>query len=293
MPIDGPIPSAILTIAAAATLFTVMFDLGLAIEPGEFRWVARRPGLVLRGLFAVLIAVPALALVVSRAFDLTRAAEIGVVLMAISPGAPVALRRSLDSGGHRSFAPTLQIGVAVLAVVSMPIYIGVLNEYYAGRAVGAPRELARQVFVAQLLPLCLGMLVRLFMPRAAAWVERRLRRLSGVLLIVLLACVLIDIWRPVVEAGWRVVGAIAVTTVLALAVGHLLGGPDPTTRTATAICSAARNAGLALLVAALNAAPPPVIATVVAYVIVSALVAVPYAVWRKRSAPAGVASSST
>ncbi len=284
MPIEGPVPGVVLSVAAAATLFTVMFDLGLALVPGEFRWVVRHPALVLKGLFAVLIAVPVFALVVSQAFGLSRAAEVGVVLMAISPGAPVALRRSLDAGGHRSFAPTLQIAVAVLAVVSMPLFIGALNEYYGARAVSEPLELARQVFVAQLLPLCLGMLVRHLNARAAAWLEPRLRRLGGVLLIVLLLLVLIDIWRPVVGAGWRVAAAIATITALALAVGHLLGGPEPATRTATAICSAARNPGLALLVATLNAASPPIIATVLAYLVFSALVAVPYAIWRRRAA---------
>ena len=38
-----------------------MFDLGLAIVPGEFRWVAQRPGLLLKALFSVLVAVPVLA----------------------------------------------------------------------------------------------------------------------------------------------------------------------------------------------------------------------------------------
>src|SRR6185369_16935938 len=106
---------------------TVMFDLGLAIVPGEFRWVVRRPALLLKGLFSVLIAVPVIALVVTRALDLPRLAEVGIVLMAISPGAPVALRRALDAGGHRSFAPALQIAVAILAVVSMPLSIAALD----------------------------------------------------------------------------------------------------------------------------------------------------------------------
>jgi len=289
MPIDGPIPGSVLTFVAAATLFTVMFDLGLALVPGEFRWVARHPALVLKGLFAVLIAVPVAALVVAQAFGLTRAAEVGIVLMAISPGAPVALRRSLDAGGHSSFAPTLQIAVVVLAVVSMPLFIGALNEYYGAAAVSDPLQLARQVFVAQLLPLSLGMLARHFFPRLAVAFEPRLRRLGGVLLIVLLAVVLIDIWQPVMGAGWRVAAAIATTTALALGMGHLLGGPEPATRTATAICSAARNPGLALLVATLNAASPAIIATVLSYVIVSALVVAPYAIWRARTGSAAIA----
>ena len=39
MPITGPIPAELLTLVAAATVFSVMFDLGLGIVPREFRWV--------------------------------------------------------------------------------------------------------------------------------------------------------------------------------------------------------------------------------------------------------------
>lgn len=284
MALVGPIPEWMLSVAAAATVFTVMFDLGLAIVPGEFRWVVQRPGLMLKGLFSVLVAVPALAWVVASALDLPRAAGVGIVLMAVSPGAPVALRRSLDAGGHRSFAPALQIAVAVLAVLSMPLSIAALNEYYGGRATIDPRELARQVFVAQLLPLGLGMLTRHFLATQAAWLEPKLRRLGTVLLIVLLALALIDIWDEVVGAGPRVTLAIVIATALALAVGHLLGGPQPAARTAMAISSAARNPGLALLVATLNAAPPAITATVLAYFVIAALTVIPYVVWRRRVA---------
>jgi predicted Na+-dependent transporter len=284
MPITGPVPDWLLSAVAAATLFAVMFDLGLAIEPGEFRWVWQRPALVLKSLFAVLVAVPALAWLIARAFDLPRAAEVGIVLMAISPGAPIALRRSLDAGGHRSFAPALQIAVVVLAVFSMPLSIAAFNEYYGGTATVAPRQLARQVFFAQLLPLGLGMLARLLTARGAAWLEPKLRPIGGVLLLVLVVLALIDIWEAVVGAGLRVALAIALVTALGLAVGHALGGPEPATRTATAISSAARNPGLALLVVTLNAASPAITATVLAYFVVAALAILPYVIWRRRVA---------
>ena len=66
----------------------------------------------------IALASTAIAWIIARALDLPRAVEIGIMLMAISPGAPVALRRSLDAGGHRSFAPALQIAVAILAEVT-------------------------------------------------------------------------------------------------------------------------------------------------------------------------------
>ena len=283
MPIDGPVPGWILSIVAAATLFTVMFDLGLTLVPSEFRWVWQRPGLVLKGLFSVLVAVPVIALVVARALDLPRPAEVGIMLMAISPGAPVALRRSLGAGGHHSFAPALQIAVAMLAVVSMPISIAALAEYYGARAVVDPMELARQVFMAQLLPLALGMTMNRFRAANAAWIEPKLRRLGGALLVLLLVLVLIDIWQVVIGAGWRLTLAVVVVTASALAVGHLLGGPEPATRTATAICSAARNPGLALVVVTLNSAPSAITRTVLAYLVIGALTLIPYVAWRRRA----------
>jgi BASS family bile acid:Na+ symporter len=283
MPVTGPVPDWLLSAVAIATIFTIMFDLGLAIVPGEFRSVARQPGLLLKGLFSVLIAVPALAWIVARALDLPRAAEVGIMLMAIAPGAPVALRRSLDAGGHRSYAPALQIAVAALAVVSMPLSIAALNEYYGGSATIEPRHLARQVFTAQLLPLGLGMLVRYLFARQAAWLEPKLGRLGRWLLIALVVLVLLDIWQVVIGAGPRVTIAIVVVTVLAVAAGHLLGGPDPATRTATAISSAIRNPGLALLVATLNAAAPAITAAVLAYFAIAALTLIPYVAWRRRA----------
>jgi len=284
MPVTGVIPEWLLSSVAIVTVFTIMFDLGLALVPGEFRWVGAHPGLMLRSVFSVLVAVPALAWLVARALELPRPAEIGIMLMAISPGAPVALRRSLGAGGHRSFAPALQIAVAALAVISMPLSIAAFNEYYAGNATIDPRHLARQVFIAQLLPLSLGMLIRRLFAMQAAWLEPRLRRAGGILLIVLLVLALIDIWQVVLGAGLRITLGVVLTTMLALTVGHLLGGPEPATRTATAISSAARNPGLALLVATLNAASPAISATVLAYLVIAALTLIPYVIWRQRAA---------
>lgn len=286
MPTDGPVPPWLFSIAAAATLFAVMFDLGIAIVASEFRAVAQRPGSLAKALFAVVLAVPALAWVVCRVLDLPRAAEVGIMLMAVAPGAPVALRRSLGAGGHRAFAPVLQIAVAVLVIATMPLFVAGFAEYYAKEAKIDPRELARQVFFAQLLPLGLGMAVRRLAPAHSARFEPVLHRVAGILLVLLIVLALANIWRPVVTAGFRVTSAIVLVTLLALTVGHVLGGPEPTTRTATAVASSLRNAGLALLVAALNKAQPAVVATVLAYFVISALTVIPYVTWRRIKAAA-------
>jgi BASS family bile acid:Na+ symporter len=283
----GAIPGWLLTALVAATVFTVMFTVGLSIVLGELKWIWQRPAPMVRGLFAVLIAVPALALVISRALELPRFSEIGLVLMAIAPGAPVALRRSLEAGGHHAFAPSLQIAVAVLAVVSMPLSIAALNHLYGGHASISPWDVARQVCVAQLLPLALGMGVRKSGASLAMRIEPRLRQVSAGLLVAVLALVLIDTWRTLLDANPRALAAIALTLGAALADGHWLGGPEPAMRTAVAISSAARNPGLALLVATVNHAPSEVTAVILAYLVVAVFGIVPYIAWRRRAEGSG------
>ena len=127
------------------------------------------------------------------------------------------------------------------------------------------------------------MLLRHYFRVPAERIEPTLRRSGNLLLVVLLALALINIWHEVIGAGIKVAATVALVTLLALALGHLLGGPDQTTRTATAISCAARNPGLALLIVTLNGAPPLVTRAVLAYFVVAAITATPCALWRQRS----------
>ncbi len=279
---QGLVPEWFLSAFALATVFTVMLDIGLGIVPREFLWLFQRPGLILKALVSVLVAVPVIALCVARLLDLPRAAEIGLMVMAIAPGAPVALQRSLASRGHRSFAPGLQVTVALLAVVSMPVSIAALNHVYSGSASVGPLQLARQVFIAQLLPLGIGVLAGRFFPAASAWLKPRLDRVWKVLIGLLAILAIVGFWGALLRAGPMVATAACLTTIGAIAVGHVLGGPDPATRTAVAISSSARNPGLALLVVAVNGAPTGVRFAVLSYILVSAVTILPYVLWRRR-----------
>lgn len=282
---SGMVPEWLVSAFALTTIFTVMLDIGLGVVPGEFLWLWRNPGLMLKSLFAVLIAVPAMAFVLARVAGLPHAAEVGVMVMAISPGAPVALRRSLRAGGHAAFAPGLQVAIATLAVVSMPLSIAALDEVYGASASVSPAQLARQVFIAQLLPLGLGVAARQWWPGSAAWLEPVLRRLCGVLLVAFAGLAVLAFWSALLLAGLRVACAAVLVTLAALAMGHTLGGPEPATRTAVAISSAVRNPGLALLVVAVNGAPAAVKITVLSYMIASGLTVLPYVMWRRRQIP--------
>lgn len=279
---SDPFPPWFLSALAAATVCSIMFGIGLGIAPRDLLTVWRRPGLMLRGLFAVLVAVPVVAWAVCLALDLPRAVAVGIMLMAIAPGAPLALQRSLGAGGHHAFAPGLQISVAALAAVSMPLSVAVINHVYGTHGSLSPLQLMKQVMTLQLLPLGFGVATGRLLPRAGAWLRPRLERLGKLLLALLVVYVAFAFREDLARAGTGMILAMVMTTAGALGLGHALGGPDPGTRTAVAIVSAARNPGLALLAATLNAAPAAVTAVLPVYIFVSAITIIPYAAWRAR-----------
>jgi len=280
----GLIPEWFVSAFAVATVFVVMLDIGLGITPGEFLWVWKRPAIMAKSLFAVLVAAPLVAIVFARALQVPRMAEVGMVVMAIAPGAPIALRRSLAAGASRSFAPGLQVSIALLAVLSMPFSLALLDEVYAAHATVSPWHLLRQVWFAQFLPLAIGVGLGKFLPATAGRIRGLVARVGHLLLFLVALLALVGFWGMIVATGLRVVLAIMLTTLTLLAVGHGLGGPDPATRTAVAISAAARNPGLALLAAALNAAPLGIKATILTYLVVAGLTVTPYAIWRSRYA---------
>jgi len=278
------IPGELLPVLAEATIFAVMLHLGICVDLREYREAWRSPWLMAKALFASLVAVPLVVIVTARAIGLPRQAEVGLVLMSICPSAPLAVWRALGAGADRSFAATLQVTAAILATVTVPLAISLLDEVYAGNAYVEPWRIAQLVFAGQVLPLAIGLGARALWHEKVIAFEPLLRRAAKVMLVALLAVVLIDVWRPVATAGPWVALTILVAALCAAAIGHALGGPAPSTRTALAITCCTRNAGLALLVASANQASDMVIAAIFSYVLVAALAITPYVAWRRRLA---------
>ena len=148
----SPIPLWLILLIAAV-VYGVMFSLGLMIGREQIAAAVQRRGVLAFALFAVLVPVPAAAVLAVRLFDLTGVVAAGILLMAISPGAPVALRRALEAGGGAPFAPALHLAILVLAVLSVPLSLATLSAMYGKSFAVSPLDVARQVFVMQLLPL--------------------------------------------------------------------------------------------------------------------------------------------
>jgi len=267
---------------ATVTVFAVMFTLGLMLGREQLAAALQRRVVLAAVVFAVVVPVPALAVLVVKVFGLEGPTAAGIVLMAISPGAPVALRRALDAGGDRAFAPALHLAIVTLAVVTVPVTVAILDWIFAVDFTVTPWHIGRQVFLAQLLPMALGALVRAARPALAARLEGRLARFGNALLLAVAVMVLADI-RPIIGAvGWTPTIAGVGISMCALALGTAFAWRDADVRPAAAIAAAMRNPGLALVIATVNRAPPNVTASVIGYALGLGATIVAYLQWRKQ-----------
>ena len=279
-----PIPLQWIGLFAAGTVFVVMFALGLMLGREQIAAALERRVVLVAVLFAVIVPIPALAVLFVKLAHPGPAIAAGIILMSISPGAPVALRRALEAGGDRHFAPALHLAIVLLAVLTVPASVVILDWIFAAEFKVTPFDIGRQVFFAQLLPLGLGATLRFWRPALAETLEPRLAKIGNLLLIALGAMALVNLPAIIGVIGWIPSIAGFVMTVVALAFGAAFAGRDAEVRPAAAVAAAMRNPGLALVIATLNRAAPTVSAAIIGYAVGLAVAIIIFLQWRKRVA---------
>lgn len=264
-------------------IFTLMLALGvnLSLDKGFRAW--RRPGPLLRGLLAVVVLVPIAVMLLLLVFDLPPAVATGLALLAAAPGAPLTTKRAQMAGANLPYTWTLQLTLAALAVGITPLTLKIFYALFELETeTVSPLEVARQVAVVQLLPVSLGILLRRFASTVADWIGKPLILLANVLFLLLVVLLVVPSIHILIHFGLLPTLAIVCTAAIALAIGHLVGGPATDQRAALATASIARNIGLALFVASLSHTEELLAPTLVSYMVLGSLVAMPYALWIRR-----------
>ena len=211
-------------------------------------------------------------------FQITQPSRFAIALMALCPSAPLALRRARQGGGDHQLAALVQVAAAIAAIVTVPLLGLAFRQTFgvSGWEV-RPLDVALQVGRVQVLPLLLGLALRHGQPRFAEALESPLHRLANLLLLVLVALVLIKTGPLLLSfagANLPALGQMALLVLATLLVGRLLAaGQAAEHGGTTALVTAMRNPGLALLFASHHGqALPGLKLAILAYVLVTLLV---------------------
>lgn len=275
----------IATFLLQASIFLIVFSLGLRATLSDALSLFRRPGMLARSVLSMNVVMPIFASILAWRFGMPPAVKIALVMLALSPVPPILPQRQLGVGGKRPYVHGLLTAMALLSIVIIPVAIDILGRIFGRDIHVGPLLVAKVVGKSILLPLGLGVLMRSLAAASAQKASRLLARAGNLLLLVSVLPVLVFAWRPILDLiGNGTVLAMIAFALVAVATGHLLGGPDFSERSALALATATRHPGLALSVALATfpAQRKLELGAILLYVIVSLLVLLPYDLFCKR-----------
>jgi BASS family bile acid:Na+ symporter len=273
------------------SVVALIFAIGLGSTPADLVYLWRRPGQLVRSLLAMYVVVPVEAVALAWTLPLPVAVKTAILVLAISAGAPL-LPRKLMKLGREGYVFSLVVTSSLLAVVAVPAWLQALGTLFGRESDLDPGAVALVIAKSFLAPLVLGMLLRWPLSSVAERLSQWLLGAAGAALTAAGLALLVLHGGALAAVGVVPLLALVATTLVALGIGHALGGPDPDDRTALAVSCATRHVGIAMLAA--STVPGPRIAVLVlAYVLASAVVSIPYLRWRKKAQAAAEARQHT
>lgn len=279
---------ALIPLFVQISLILLLAAVGLQAKWRDLVSVFAQPAVLGRAVIAVNVVVPLVAYLMVVMLPMDPIIKIGIFVMAVSPMAPFLPAKMLKAGASTTFVVGLYVALVLLAVVLVPATIA-LAAAASGRAISAPiGGLAAMIIESVLLPLAAGLVIATLAPRFA---ERAAPIANVAGMVILLPIVILIL----IKTGAGIIGllgdgtllAMVVTLVAGIAAGHLLGGPDPSNRTALAIATAARHPGIAILIIKQNFDDRRAVLAVILFLLAGLVTASIYQVWAKKRLGAG------
>jgi BASS family bile acid:Na+ symporter len=231
------------------------------------------------------VVMPIVALGLAKAFSFPPTVELSLVALAISPVPPLLPNKEGKAGGPSKYGLGLMVTAAVLSIAFVPAAIEILSLVAGRRLTVETGAIVGLVLKAIVLPLIAGIVVRATVPG----VSERLEKIVTLVAKVLMPVALLALLAGTAPVLWNLVGngnviAIVMFTVVGLAVGHLLGGPDRDDAVVLALSSACRHPAIAFSVAVTNSPDQYFGGTILLTVIVSTIITAAYVAWQHRRA---------
>jgi bile acid:Na+ symporter, BASS family len=283
----------IVTVLMPAALSVMMFSLGLGLTTRDFGHVARHPKAFAIGVLAQFALFPAIAFLIGRLFSLSPEMALGLMILSFCPGGPTSNLMTRFAHGDVALSISINGVSSIAALFTMPLLV----TYFVGHFLGAEAppislgSLGLSMLFLTTLPVAAGMAVRRYAPRLAGVLDGPMRKLSSILLVILVAGALTTNWSlfmeslPTLGPSVILLGCTLVAVGLGLA---RLAALSPPQATAISIDTGIQNAALGIAIGTLIAGPD---AGVPAYAVPSGvygvtmyLLVIPFTFWRRRTA---------
>ena len=180
-------PDGVQTLLPLALAF-IMLYLGLTLEAGDFRRVARRPKALAVGLVAQVLLVPLAGFAVAYGSGLSPVMAVGLMVLAACPSGVSSGLLTHLARGDTALAISLTAVTSLAAVLTLPLVVGASFQFFMASqlAVQLPVvAMVKGIFVLTTLPVVLGMVVRWRFANAVQRVEPVIGKVTTTLFVLI------------------------------------------------------------------------------------------------------------
>lgn len=216
--------SVITAVLLPIALGVIMLGLGLSLTIADFKRVIVYPRAVAIGLGCQMLILPAACLGIAHAFNLGPELAVGLMLLAASPGGATANLFSHLAKGDVALNITLTAVNSVLSLITLPLIINYSLDHFLGEGKSIPLQAGKvlSVFAVVLVPVAIGMLIRSRKPLVADRMDKPVRIISAVFLLLIVASAIIK-ERAKIGSHFQDVGLAALAfNLTSMAIGYMI-----------------------------------------------------------------------
>lgn len=241
-------------------LGVVMFGMGLALSPSDFRPVLQRPKDILIGEIAQFLIMPSLAWLICKILSLPEELSLGVILVGCCPGGTASNVICYLAKGDVALSVAMTGVSTLLAPILTPALVWML----AGESVEVDIvSMFLSIVQVVILPIVLGLAANHYFKRTTRRIIPLLPMISTLSIAFIIGIIVAHNSSSILACSLIVAIAVILHNVLGLVLGYglsALTGSEPSRRSAIAIEVGMQNSGLATSLATTHFAMFPMAA---------------------------------
>ncbi len=216
-------PDLLTKVILPASLFLIMFGMGLSLRLNDFKDVLKAPKAVTIGFIGQMLVLPLIAFAIAVLLNLPPEIAVGLMIIALAPGGATSNMFTYLSKGDVSLSISLTAVVSLITPFTIPLVAALSMTYFMGSDSEFNIPILKtilQLLVITLIPVALGMFVLSRWPNAAENIENKLKWFSLFFLILIIGLIVLkhadNVFGFFAQAGL----ATFMLNVVVLAVGY-------------------------------------------------------------------------
>lgn len=207
------------------SLAMITLAMGLGLVTDDFKAIFKQPKATIIGIIGQIILLPALAFLTAYIFGLAPAFAVGLVLVASCPGGAHSNLFTNLAKGDVALSISLTAISGLICIVSIPTYVYLATQVFSSSSEVVTLPLTNtiiQLLFIVIIPLFIGMSIKAKLPNAAPKIEKVVKTIAIMLLVVIILGAIKNGWDNVVKYAVEIGMAIIFLNTSSMLLGLLV-----------------------------------------------------------------------